>query len=250
LPADGDVAQVPIGSPSPVLIIHTGTMDLEVSDLRATVDQATALIKGLGGQIAESHETNDSGYESATVTYRIPAERWDEAVAGIRGLGQRVLAEDTNASDVTAQVVDLDAHIANLRASEAALQAIMTQATTIPDVLKVQDELTKVRGDIEAMVAQRDNLADQAALGTLEVRFNVPVAAVATASNDWDLGREIDHAVAVLVRVGQGTLSLAVWSVIVFLPVAVPVVAAILVAVRLRRRYESRHAGQLPAPPM
>lgn len=232
-----------------LLIIHTGSMDLEVSDLRATVDQATALIGGLGGQIAESHESTDSGYQSATVTYRIPAQRWDEAIAGLRGLGQKVIADNTNAADVTAQVVDLDARIANLRATEAALQAIMATATTIPDVLKVQQELSDVRGEIESMVAQRDNLADQAAMGTLEVRFNVPVVATATASSEWDLGREVDRALATLVRAGQGFVTLSVWVLIVVLPVAIPVLLAIFVAVRLHRRYELRQTRQ-QAPPM
>ena len=88
---------------------------------------------------------------------------------------------------MTAQVVDLDARIANLQASESALQAIMARATTIADVLKVQQELTGVRGDIESMIAQRDNLADQAAMGTLDVIFTVPVvaAAVARVAGTW-----------------------------------------------------------------
>ena len=46
---------------------------------------------------------------------------------------------------VTGQVVDLGARITNLRATEAALQAIMIQATKIPDVLEVQGKLTEVR---------------------------------------------------------------------------------------------------------
>ena len=65
-------------------------------------------------------------------------------------------------------MVDLDARIANLQATEAALQEIMVQATTITDVLKVQDELTAVRGDIESLTAQRDLLASRAALATLD----------------------------------------------------------------------------------
>jgi hypothetical protein len=247
---EGPTAQVPgAGAPDTAQIVHTGTIELEVTDLRATVDQATALIGGLGGQIAESHEQNSSDYEVATVTYRIPAARWNEALAGLRGLGQKVLAEDTNAEDVTAQVIDLDARIANARTSEAALQAIMARATTIPDVLKVQGELTTIRGDIESMTAQRDHLADQAALGTLEVTFSVPiVATAAVAGNGWDLGREIDQALATLVRVGQGFASLSVWLVIVVLPVAIPVLLMIYVAVRVRRRFDARRSQQPLAP--
>ncbi|MEX2546371.1 MAG: DUF4349 domain-containing protein, partial [Chloroflexota bacterium] len=166
---DGNSSQGPSPSGEGALIIHTGSIELEVADMRPAIDQATVLIASLGGFVAESHEQNAGEYQAATVTYRIPAARWAEAVAGLRAIGVKVLSEDTDAQDVTAQVVDLDARIANLRASELALQEIMSRATTITDVLKVQGELTGVRGDIESMTAQRDHLADQAALGTLEV---------------------------------------------------------------------------------
>lgn len=229
------------------LIVYTGTMTLEVADLRPAMDQATALISGLGGHVESSHESNSGERQTATVTYRIPAERWTEALTGLRAVGQKVLSEDTDAADVTAQVIDLDARIANLRATEAALQGIMGTAGTITDVLKVQSELTKVRSDIESMTAQRDHLANQAALGTLEVGFNVPVAEASVATNGWDLGHEIDSAVAALVRVGQGAASLAIWLLIVFLPVAIPLLIVFYVALRIRRRYERR--GSDPATP-
>ncbi len=232
--------QQPAQAADGALVIHTGTLDLEVADLRRAVEQATALIRGLGGNVGESHETNADGRHTASVTYRIPAARWEEAVAGLRGIGQRVVTENIEAQDVTTQVVDLDARIANLRSTEAALQGIMVDATTITDVLKVQAELTKVRSDIESMTAQRDHLADRATLGTLEVRFGGPVMATTAATQGWDLGHEIDSAVAALVKLGQGLASVAVWTLIVFLPVAIPVVGIFVAAVWLRRRYAAR----------
>lgn len=245
----GGAAQIPDPQAGAPLVVYAGSLVLEVADLRPAIDQATALVAGLGGHLAASHEQNAAGRQDATVTFRIPAQNWTSALIGLRAIGQKVLSEDTDAEDVTAQVVDLDARIANLRASETALQGIMGRATTIADVLKVQEELTSVRGDIESMTAQRDNLADQAALGTLEVGFSVPFAAASVASGGWDLGREIDNAVAALVRLGQGFASLAVWLVIVILPVLIPVGVILYIAVRIRRRMAARAAMQPPIAP-
>ncbi len=243
--SDDETNQAPGDAPADgALIVHTGSMSLEVTDLRATIDQATGLVSRVGGSVAESHEQNSEGHQGATVTYRIPAERWTEALAGLRALGQRVLSEDTDAQDVTAQVIDLDARIANFQASELALQGIMGRATTITDVLKVQEELSAVRGDIESMIAQRDHLADQAALGTLEVAYSVPVDEAAVATSGWDLGREVAGALAALVRLGQGLASLTVWLVIVVLPVLIPVGLIAYIALRVRRRYIRRQAAQ------
>lgn len=243
--SEDETNQAPGDAPADgALIVHTGSMSLEVSDLRTTIDQATALVSGLGGSVAASHEQNSGGRQNATVTYRIPAQRWTEALTGLRALGQRVLSEDTDAEDVTAEVIDLDARIANLQTSEAALQGIMGRATTIADVLKVQGELTSVRGDIESMIAKRDHLADQAALGTLEVTYSVPVDEAAAATSGWDLGREVDGALAALVRVGQGLASVTVWLMIVVLPVLIPVALIAYIGFRVRRRYLSRQAAQ------
>jgi hypothetical protein len=246
-----------LASPDAALIIHTGTMDLEVTDLQATVDQANGVISGLGGQVASSDQLNSANKQVATVTYRIPADRWNDALAGLRGLGQKVLSETTGSEDVTAQVVDLDARISNLRASEAALQAIMVKATTITDVLKVQDELTSVRGDIESMTAQRDHLANQAAFATLTVNFQVPVVETNVASQGWDLGHEIDAAVAALVRLGQGSASVLIWLAVVVLPIVIVLAVILYIGYRIRRRWlATRPApapyspyGQFPPPP-
>jgi hypothetical protein len=241
--SDGDNA-LPGEQP---LIVYTGSLDLEVADVDAAVSQAEALIKSLGGHLAASRGSDTGKGKSAYATYRIPAERWTDALSGLKSLAARVIDEQTSSEDVTAQVVDLDARLANLRSTESALQGIMTRATTITDVLKVQGELTQVRGQIESLTAQRDLLAGRAALATLEVGFNTPpVAEVTQASSGWDLGKEIDSALAALVRLVQGVLSLVIWLVIVAVPVVLPVVVLIWIANRLWLRWRRTHPAAQP----
>jgi len=187
--------------------------------------------------VAGSEEQNTTSQQAASVTFRIPADRWTEAVRGLRGLASRVLNESTQSAEVTAEVVDLEARIANLRASEAALQEIMTRAGTIDDVLQVQRELSNVRGQIEQLTAQRDNLRDRAAYGTLTVSFESAVVAAAAAQEGWQLGAEVDRAVADLIRISQGLASMLIWLGIVVLPVLVPLGLIAFVAYRLRRRF-------------
>ena len=252
-PADGNDNDGEFYNPiaeQPQLIVYNGSLDLEVAEVDASVSQAEALIKGLGGHVAGSRASDSGDGKSAYVTYRIPAARWSEALSGLKGLATRVANEETSSDDVTAQVVDLEARLANLRATELALQGIMARATTITDVLKVQDELTQVQGEIESMTAQRDLLTNQAALATLNVAFNPPpVAEVAQVSSGWDLGHEIDGALASLVRLGQLTASLLVWLIIVVLPVLIPVAIGLYVINRLYSRWRRAHpvpTGQWP----
>jgi hypothetical protein len=221
-------------------IVREGTLDVEVTDLPAALQQAKGLVANLSGYIAGSKESNDGDYAYASITYRFPVERWDDALAGLRALGQKVLSENTTANDVTADVVDMDARLANLRAAETQYMAIMAKAVTIDDVLKVQRQLNETRGQIEQLQAQRDNLANRAALATLTVNWRVPVTAVSTVKQGWDLGAEVDRAFAALVGMGQTLASIAIWLLIAVMPIVIPTVLIALVGYRILRPRANR----------
>ena len=138
-------------------------------------------IRALGGYIGASATESDGESPIASVTYRIPVERWEDALdllRGISGPGTKVVAERTDAVEVTGQIVDLEARIKNLRASETALQAIAAEAVRVSDVLEVQAQLTQVRGEIEQLTAQLANLENQTSYATLTATYRAPVVAV------------------------------------------------------------------------
>jgi len=209
------------------LIVRTGQLDLQVADLDAAIAAAERAVAGAGGYVASSDRQGDDERATAAVTYRIPADRWEATLAALRAIGSKVLSERTASQEVTSQVVDLGARLTNLRATEAALQEIMTRAARIPDILEVQSQLSAVRQEIEQLAAQKQSLENQAALATLTVAFSLPpVVAVTKVSEGWDPAAEVDRAAATLVGLGQGLASVAIWAAIVLLPLLA--VAAVL----------------------
>jgi hypothetical protein len=244
---DGTFAAEPEARVDDALIVRTAGLELEVEDVAAALPAARSAITGLGGYVSGSDEYDQGETRWASVTYRVPVERFSEAVEALRGLAARVVRESTQSTEVTATVVDLDARIANLRASEAALVEIMDRAGRIEDVLSVQLRLEDVRGQIEMLEAQRAHLADQAALSTITVSWFTPVAAVAIAQQGWDLGTEIDAALAQTVEALQRVASLGVWLLVVVVPlVAVPLLVLLLFLAVLRRRTRPGHGGSGP----
>jgi Domain of unknown function (DUF4349) len=217
--APGDGVGAPVDD---ARIVRTGAIDLEVTDVDAALDAARAGIRALGGYIGASRTQHVDDRPTASVTYRVPTDRWEEALALLRrldGLTSRVVDERTDAVEVTAAIVDLEARIRNLRASEAALQEIAARATRIGDVLEVQAQLTTVRGQIEQLGAQLTDLGDRADLATLTATFRVPVVAVEAAAERWEPATVVDEATASLVTVLQALTTAAIWFVIVWLPV-------------------------------
>ncbi|HSW43048.1 MAG TPA: DUF4349 domain-containing protein [Patescibacteria group bacterium] len=234
-----------------LLIVRTGQLNLEVLVLDDALAAADAAVTAAGGYIAASQRQGDDENASAMVAYRIPVERWETTLASLRKVGAKVLLEQTGSEEVTSQVVDLGARLANLRATESALQAIMAKATRIPDILEVQAQLTSVRGEIEQLAAQKQSLEERAALATLTVGFSLPpTVAVTQVQEGWDPAGEIDRAAATLFGLGQGLANAAIWFAIVLVPLLLVVGLGLGVAWLVVRRLRPRlPAGPVPAGP-
>ena len=198
----------------------------------------------LGGYVGGSQAgTLD---ERATITLRIPAASFEEALARLHETEGEVLAEATREQDVTTQVVDLQARIDNLEASEASYRELVARAERVEDILAVQSRLDEVRGEIEQLTAQLEALEGQAALSTLTVTL-VPVATpVQTTAETWDPRAQLDQALAALVGIGQGLLNALIWFGIVWLPILLVLAFFVLVAWRGVLEVRRRSPGSPP----
>lgn len=240
------------GLPAPIddtKIVRTGSLQLTVQDTTRALLAARDAIRGIGGYIGASQQQGTNESIVATVTYRIPVARWEDALTAIRGLGTEV-GEKTDATEVTGQLVDLDARIRNLKASEIALVGYAEKAPKVADLLEIEARLTDTRGQIEQLTAQQANLADQAALATLTVTYGTEVVAVTEAAAKWDPAAEVDRASATLIGVGQGLASFLIVFGIVWLPILIclAIVAAIGLAIA-RRLGWLRRSGRPPFDP-
>ena len=222
-----------------LLIIRTGELSLQVQDLAAAVRDGDATVSRAGGYVSGSTQSGVGGDATAQTTYRIPSAAWQPTLAALHGLASTVVSESIKTDEVTGQVVDLTARIANLRATEAALQAIMAKAAKISDVLDVQAQLTTTRGEIERLVGDKANLVDQASYGSLAVTYRLPIVPAPTATpappKGWDPADDVSAASDKLVGIGQTTTSIGIWLAIVGLPLLIGAVILSLIGWQLYR---------------
>jgi hypothetical protein len=239
-PATGDLGGAPVpgtvtgdgkdlASLADQKIIKTGEISVEVPDVTAALVRVRAMAVELGGYVGGSQAgTKD---QAATLTLRIPADRFEEALSRLHKLTGDVIVEATNEQDVTSAVVDLEARITNLQASEVQYRTLLAKAVKIEDILAVQTRLDDVRGQIEQLQAQHKELAGLADLSTLTVTL-VP-SALQQQAGSWDPGKTIADAFAALVGVAQGVGNGAIWFGIVWLPALVGLGIVVLVLWRL-----------------
>jgi len=205
-----------------LLIIKTGQITIQVGAVGPAVERVTEQLVGLGGYACGSARSGKGEDASASVTFRVPANHWEAALAAARGAGDDVLDEQTETADVTGDVVDLKARIRNLQATEAVLQTVMTRASAIKDILEVQARLTDVQGEIEQLSSKAADLEGRAAYSTLTLNARMrPAPVIARQEARFDPGREAEGATAQLVGILQHVATVGIWVGIVWLPILV-----------------------------
>jgi tetrahydromethanopterin S-methyltransferase subunit G len=228
----GGQGSVPFADLAERKIVKTGEITLEVPVVGAAVGELRAMALALDGYVSGSRTGGED--DSATVTLRVPADRFDEALERLHDMDGKVRVEATKDEDVTSSVVDLEARIRNLRASEEQYRILVRRAERINDVLAVQSRLDDVRGQIEQLTAQLTQLNGLATMSTLTVTLVPASTPVEDAAEAWDPGSTFGNAAAALVSAGQAVADAAIWLFIVGLPILLIAAIGLWLAMRLR----------------
>jgi hypothetical protein len=152
------------------MIIRTGTASIEVDSLESGIAAIRALATALGGYVANtSMQAGNAQVHSATLQLRIPSARFDDALAALRPVG-KLESTNVNAEDVGEEYVDVSAQVANGRKLEQRLiQILATRTGKLSDVLAVERELARVRGEIDRQEGRLRYLRAHTSMSTLAI---------------------------------------------------------------------------------
>jgi len=181
-------------------------------------------------------QVNVKEKQTGSVTIKVPAKSYTETMSRLRRLASKVKEERADAKDVTEEFTDLQAQVRNLEAVEEQYQSFMKKANTIDEVLKVQQKLTEVRGQIERLKGRMGYLERQSDMATITAIL-LPEAVEKPQDTAWRPFKVAREAWEASLRVLE-VLATIVITVGVFSIWAVPLLAlaAYLMRVFLRRR--------------
>lgn len=151
-------------------IIYTAHIEVVVKDLDITMKDVEQLIATHKGYIAKSETLGSAGSKrTATWTLKVPVEQFRTVVAALAALGNTT-RNSSDSQDVTEEFVDLLARIKNMKAEEETLNKLLKdQAVRLDDVLKIREQIAKVRGDIERAEGRLKYLGAMAAMSTVNL---------------------------------------------------------------------------------
>ncbi|XXT21684.1 DUF4349 domain-containing protein [Sorangium sp. So ce429] len=148
-------------APAP-LLIYTAQIAMAVFEVGASLGKVEALARELGGFLARR--------DDRTITIRVPAARFDEALKRLEGLGD-MLQRNVVAEDVTEEFLDLGVRIRNARAVRDRLEKLLEKAAKVEESIQLERELARVAGELERLEGRLKFLRDRVAFSTLTVSF-------------------------------------------------------------------------------
>ncbi len=159
-------------------VIRNAFLRLEVEDFDESYRRIITIVKGVGGYVQQSTFRTDEpgpegqgGYKSGRLVLRVPSEFFESAVEEIGSLGELRDREITG-QDVTMEYYDLEARKRNAERQEQRLLEILAQAKTVNEILQVERELARVRGEIEVYEGRLRYLNNVTTLSTITVELS------------------------------------------------------------------------------
>lgn len=155
-------------------IIQRATLSIEVADFTTSEEALIRAVARSNGYISDSYAyVTETGRHRGEITIRVPKDAFSALIAELELLG-RVQTKHLSGEDVTEEYIDLQARLNNSRRQELRLLEILELAETVEEVLEVERELARVRGEIEQMTGRLTYLENRVELATITVSLLEP----------------------------------------------------------------------------
>jgi Domain of unknown function (DUF4349) len=170
-PSANSAPAVPLGISRK--IIYDAQVDVIVDSVDPVSRKVGTLVQDARGYIAEQSVTGSPGsLRSMRWRIRVPVESFESLVNSVISLGELERNSRTS-QDVTEQYYDIEARIKNKKIEEQTLNKILQERSgKLEDVLKVEVELSRVRGETEQLEGKIRVLENMSSLATLTLNIH------------------------------------------------------------------------------
>jgi len=154
-------------------IITNVNLVLVVYDVEKAVAEIEKMLKEVNGYIQMANLWHNNDQPQGSLVLRLPADKIDKAMSRLEALGY-VDNKNISRQDIAEEYYDTEARKNNLKKQEARYLELLPKANTVKDLLEIENGLTRVRGEIEALEARLKVLNNQVDLATINLELRSP----------------------------------------------------------------------------
>ena len=172
LAGDGTVVQKQ-AQPKPAgirKIVKQAAVFIDAADIKKSLNQVTGTTAALSGFVQSSSSGERDREYYTDLIIRVPADKFDQVITGLEAVG-KITAKTITGQDVTEEYFDTDARKRNLELQEGRLLEILRKTGTVSEILEVERELARVRGEIEQLTGRLKVLDNLTELSTIEIHL-------------------------------------------------------------------------------
>jgi hypothetical protein len=176
------ITQFKPGGVTTNMVIRNANASIKVDSLELAIAAVRQVAASVGGFVANTGiQTGKGQLRSATIEVKVPAARFDEALAGLKPIG-KLESANVETEDVGEEYVDVTARMENAHRLERRLiELLATRTGKLKDVLDVEQSLAQVREEIERYEGRLRYLKAHTAMSTLTVYVHEPLPVVGNA---------------------------------------------------------------------
>lgn len=166
-------------------LIKTGSIHLEVDTIDKAYKEIDTLTQKYSGYIFEM-DKGDNGYQKyMNLITKVDSNHFEVFMQSFDTIG-RVTNSTINTQDVTREYIDTKARLDTLSVQENTLRELLSKATKIEDLLRIESELQRIRQNIESAQGQLNYLKDAVSYSTIHIDLREKTAPIVNDTNIWD----------------------------------------------------------------
>jgi len=219
------------------MIVRNGDISLVVENVTDARGEISQLAVRLGGWVVSSQISGEEEEMRGWISIRVPDETFDQAFAELRGLAVRVTSESTSSQDITEEYVDLQARLKNAEATESQYLALLEKAEEMEDILRIYEELSWIRYEIEQIKGRIQYLERTSAMSLISIDLRPATTGAPLVRPGWSASEALKSAIRGLTTFGQGLGTAAIGAAIFS-----PIWGTILGVLYWRRRRKRQKA--------
>jgi hypothetical protein len=221
------------------VVLKNASLSVTVDDTAHAVVAMSRLAEESGGFVVQStvsQQTKDgTTLIYGSVTLRVPAEKLNDVLDKIKALSISTTSEEITGEDVTQKYVDLSTKLNSLKVAETQLQKIMDSAQKTEDVLNVYSRLSDIEQQMDLIKGQIKYYDQASALSLVSISIAPKAANLMGPILQWQPANTVSIAVNLLGVLIRGIVDLAIYLIIVGVPIGLLFLVGFAIYQRIRR---------------
>ena len=222
-------------------IIKSGNITTQTEGYDLFINELLLKVEELGGYTEQNNTNVNSIYNDKKLKYgylklRVPQDRFNELVLFLEGSSE-VNQKNIIETDVTKEYYEKDNQVKNLELQEVHLRELFEKAQTVEEMLQIENELRRIRTEIDALNISLSDIDDRASMSTITIEVQEVLKANITMSNRdnvWERAKEgFINTINGIVELGENLIV----ALISLLPVLLPLlIILIIVFIKFKKR--------------